>query len=89
VTVGVALVVGVVAGVLVDVELLVGVDEVLDNVELVDCVVDGVEEVLGVVPAEVVGGVEVGAELVGVVVKAGLDDNVAGDVEAADDGPLS
>lgn len=83
---GVADVVGVVVGVVIDAELLVGVDEVLDNVELVDCVVLGVEDVLAVVAAEVVGVVEVGRELVGVVVKAVIDD-VTGDVEAADEGP--
>lgn len=89
-TLGVALVVGVVVGVLVDAELLVGVVEELSKAELEDCVVDGAELVLGVVPDEVTGGVEVGAELVGVVVNAGLDDDdVADDVEAADEGPLS
>lgn len=86
-TLRLALVVGVVVGVLVDAELLVGGVEELSKAELEDCVVDGVELVLGVVPDEVTGGVEVGAALVGVVVNAGLDDDVAGDVEAAVEGP--
>lgn len=83
---GVADVVAMVVGVVVEAELLVWVDEVLDKVELVDCVVDGVEAVLAVVVAEVVGVVEVGRVLVGVVVRVGVDD-VTGDVDAADEGP--
>lgn len=82
---GVADVVGVVVGVVIEAELLVGVDEVLDKVELLDCVVLGAELVLAVVTPEDVGMVEVGRELVGVVVKAVIDD--VDDVEAADEGP--
>lgn len=49
-------VVGLVVALVVKAELLVGVDEVLDKVELLVCDEDGVEVVLGVVDVEVVEG---------------------------------
>jgi hypothetical protein len=77
-------VVGVVAVVA---ELLVWVDEVLDEVELVDCVVDGFEVELLVVAAEVEEEVVEGVVLVGLVVELGVDDVVGGVVAGPVEAP--
>lgn len=68
-------------------ELLVWVDEVLDEVELVDCVVDEFEVELLVVAAEVEEEVVEGVVLVGVGVELGVDDVVGGVVAGPVEAP--
>lgn len=64
----------IVVGVVAETEVLVCVDEVLDKVALVDCVVDEAEVVLAVLLAEV--DEEVGVVLLDVVVGVEADDDV-------------